>query len=165
MCGLTTVAFTQVPRLTKYTIGDSGASAYFPSEPEFELSYSEDSSKVYTGEVESDSFNFAAIVVQFKENIGNDKVANEDLLIAYLDFMKAQFNITETAGYGKGHTMDSNPDAAGVIDYWEDAEGINYQVKGWVDDAFLALMIIYGDSEYPIFNISQMFLNGFRFPE
>ena len=164
-CSITASAFTQVPRLAKYPISDSGAFAYFPAAPEFELTYSEDSSKVYTGEVVSDSFNFAGIVVDFYENIGNDKAVNEALLISYLDFLKAEFIITEAAGYGRGHTLESNANAVGVIDYWVDADGVNYQIKGWVTDSMMAVMIIYGYSEYPIFNIAQMYLNGFRFPE
>lgn len=155
----------QVPRFTKYPIGDSGAAAYFPAEPNFDISYSEDSSRVFTADVEVDSFLFSIIAVEFKENLGDDIAVNETLLIAYLDYLQSAFEIVGAAGYGKGHTSEHNPKATGIIDYWKDTEGNSYQVKGWVDGGYLAVMIISGPGDYPIFNVSQMYLNGFRFPE
>lgn len=157
--------FAQVPRFAKYPVGTSGASAYYPGEPEFDLSYSEDSAAVYVGEVAMDTFTFSTIIVQFKDPIGDDKAINEGLLVSYLDFLQQQFDIESSAGYGKGHTLESAPDAVGVIDYWLETDGTNYQVKGWVNSTHLAIMMIYGSSEYPNFNVAQLFLNGFRFPE
>jgi hypothetical protein len=87
------------------------------------------------------------------------------MITSYLDFLQGQFGITGAAGYGKGHTMETAPNAIGVIDYWEDAEGLQYAVKSWCDGDFLSVMILYGAGEYPIFNAQEMFLNGFRFPE
>ena len=160
-----TLVNAQVPRFTKYEIGDSGAAAYFPGEPEFSVTYSEDSSKVYMADVEVDSFLFSIIAIDFKESIGDDKTLNEELLISYLDYLQSSFAIVSAAGYGRGHTTEYNPEAVGVIDYWADDTGTQVQVKGWVDGNNMAVMLIIGPGEYPIFNVSQMFLNGYRFPE
>ena len=160
-----TLVNAQVPRFTKYDIGESAGAAYFPGEPEFSISYSEDSSLVYTADVEVDSFVFSIIAIDFKESIGDDKMLNEALLISYLDFLQSSFAIVSAAGYGKGHTTEYNPEAVGVIDYWADDTGTPVQVKGWVDGNNMAVMLIIGPGEYPIFNVSQMFLNGYRFPE
>ncbi len=155
-----------VPRFSKYDVGKTGCKVYLPADPgEFEMTLSEDQSEVYTGEVDKDDYNFAVIVVKLSESIGDDNDVKNDLITAYLDFLQEQFSVTSTAGYGLGHTLESAPNAVGVIDYWEDSDGLQYAIKSWCDGKILSVMLLYGAEEYPIFNVQEMFLNGFRFPE
>jgi hypothetical protein len=130
----------------------------------FEKSYSPDSSMVFTSEyMSSDDFNFGAIVVRFKEPIGSDRAVNEQLLISYMDYLKSQYGIVKSAGYGTDHTLEGFPDAVGVIDYWQDEAGKSFAVKGWNDGNKMGVLFIYGVGDYPNFNLQNMFLNGFRF--
>ncbi len=87
----------------------------------------------------------------------------EDLLIGYMAYLHEQFGITEAVGVGKGHTLESAPGARGVIDYWKDADGVQYAVKGWVNQQALGILMVYGLTEYPHFNLQQLYLDGFRF--
>ncbi len=151
-----------VPRMKKVQIAETGCSVYLPSETTFDLSKSEDGSEVYTGEVELDGFNFAVICVKFAEPI-KEKEGRIDVLTSYLDFLQGQFGIEGSAGYGKGHTLESNSDAEGVIDYWSDTEEVDYAIKGWIDGKYLAVLLLYGEGEYHYFNVQEMFLNGFLF--
>jgi hypothetical protein len=153
-----------VPRFSKYDVALTGCKVYLPNDPgEFEMTLSEDESQVYTAEVVHNDFNFGVIVVKFSEPLDDDEEVKTDMITSYLDFLQDQFGITGAAGYGKGHTMESAPDAVGVIDYWEDNDGLQYAVKSWCDGEFLAVLILYGNGEYPYFNAQEMFLNGFRF--
>lgn len=156
-----------VPRLSKIPISNSGCSAYFPADMEtFDLSYSEDSSEVYTGEINASNYLFGTITVKFAERISEEEVMYLDTIaINYLTYLRSIFNITSYAGIGSGHTLDSNPKAKGYIDYWEDAEGDSWAVKAWIDNDYLSIMYIVGDINNMNFNLQQMFLNGFRFPE
>lgn len=63
-----------------------------------------------------------------------------------------------------GAPHGGRPHALGMIDYWEDRDGLSYSVKGWIDPNFLSVMYIYGEGDYPSFNLQEMYLNGFRFP-
>lgn len=157
----------KVPRLSKMAIGESGCAAYFPEGmPEFELSKSEDGADVYTSEIDVDGFRFACIAVKFVEPFTDSSPDElEDLLINYMDYLKDNFGVTTSAGVGRGHTLESAPDARGVLDYWADADEIQYAVKGWITQRALGIMIIYGATEYPHFNVQQMYLDGFRFGE
>ena len=101
------------------------------------------------------------ITVKLSEPVDAD--GTEDLMIGYLDFLKSQFEVKESAGYGKGHTMESWPKAKGVIDYWKDSAGLEYKVKAWADGNYLAVLLVYGAKEYPNINVQEIFLNGFRF--
>lgn len=166
---LTLAASTQseqkIPRLVKTPISNTGCSAYFPKvdqELTFELSYSQDSSKMYTGEVEHGTHKFAIIMVKMNHKLSETK-EKEELLTNYLDYLKTSFEIAKSAGYGKGHTMESEPKATGVIDYWEGKDKTQWGVKAWAAEDVLAIMMLYGPEKYPIFNVQKMFLDGFRF--
>ncbi len=153
------------PRLVKTVIGDSGCSAYLPAGmPEFEHSKSEDDADVYTSEMELDNFVFGCIAVKFTApftDSGSDDL--EDLLIAYMDYLQGAFEITSAAGYGRGHTLDAYPNARGVLDYWEDGEKNQFAVMGWIDQSHLGFLYIGGAKEYPLFNVQEMYLKGWRF--
>lgn len=164
ICLSAQLVLAQAPRFEKFAIGNSGCAVYAPGDPMFEFSYSEDSSVVYTGEVAVDSFHFIIICVDLRESVGDDAAVKTDLLISYLDYLKQAFDITASAGYGTGHTLEGSTTTVGVIDFWEDAFGGQWQVKGWVDSGYLAVLGINGPTEYPYFNAAQLFLNGFRLP-
>lgn len=165
ICAVHSLQAQQVPRFAKYPIGDSGCEGYFPGDPEFEMTWSDDSSKVYTGEVALDSFNYFAICVKLSEPQSASQREQLDLLESYMDFLQEALEVTGSAGYGEGHTLEYYPSVSGVIDYWEDAGGNSYTVKGWTNTQYLVVLGIYGQGEYPYFNAGQMYLEGIRFPE
>lgn len=162
-----TATAPEIPRLVKTDIGQSGCAAYLPEGmPAFGLDKSEDSSDVYTSEIELDSFVFGCIAVRFSEPFINSSPEEmEELLISYMEFLKGPFEITGATGYGKGHRLDGFPEARGVIDYWEDGNGNQYAVKGWVNQKYIGFLYIGGAKEYPYVNVQQMYLDGFRFGE
>lgn len=164
--GFTT--FTQAPRFKKVPVSDSGCSIYIPGDPgPVDLSYSPDSSKVYTIETLDSTYNayfhMGAIVVRLKDMTMKPE-ESEDMVISYLDYLKTAFNIKKAAGYGKGHTLTTHPTAKGVIDYWEDADGDQWAVKGWAAESTMFIMFIYGPKEFPNYNVQSVFFEGARFP-
>ncbi|NVO01108.1 MAG: hypothetical protein HXX09_00250 [Bacteroidetes bacterium] len=156
----------KVPRFQKIPISTSGCYAYFPGTPtNFEFNYSPDSAKIYTGSFDFDGYTYGIVTVKFAQKTGNDKADLELLLIQYMDYLKTSWEITDAVGYGKGHSLESNPDATGVIDYWKTKDGSQLSVKGWIDNYYIGLLYILGKTEYPNINVVQLFQNGFRFPE
>ena len=143
---------TKVPRFEKRSIAETGCFFYGPQDfPELEKSYSEDGSEVYSGEFMVGNHNFGVIMVKFiPEMTASSPEEMEALMESYMDFLAEQANV---------------PNARGGIDYWEDAGAQQYAVKGWVDTRFLCVLYISGDTEYPVFNVQEIYLNGFRFPE
>ena len=160
---ISTISFSQ--SLKKYAIGTSGCSVYMLCDPgQFQMTFSEDSSAVFTGECKPDSVTYGIICVKLKETIpaGDDA---EDLLISYLDYLKTAFKIKSSSGYGKGQTLNSKADARGVLDFWNDEVGNEWKVKGWTDGKVISILYVIekSKSEYPAKH--DVFLNGFRFPE
>lgn len=141
------------PRLKKVQIEKTGCSLYAPDTLQFDLSFSEDSSAVYTGEWLVGNHRFAVILVDLNNVILANQEEKEDLLISCLDFLQANFEITESAGYGKGHMLESDPTAVGVIDYWIDASADEWAIKGWINDRYIAVLMLYGPGEYPHYTV------------
>lgn len=156
--------FSQV--IKKYDIGNSGCKAYFYSDPgTATFEYTPDSSQVYTMECITDQIHYGLICVKYISSITPVK-EKEDLMIQYLDYLKEQFKIKESAGYGKGNTMDNYASATGVIDFWKDDTGAEWKIKSWTDGYYIGFMYVYADGSLDNANISKLnvFLNGFRFP-
>jgi len=152
------------PRYSKQVIGESGVSLYLPQSEDIglEKSFSDDSSEVYTLEVEEGGFHYAGIVVKLNGTTLETYEDRESMLINYMDYLQSAFSITEVAGYGKGHTLESAPEAVGVIDYWYDGED-EWAVKGWATKTHLVILMLYGADEYPSITSQSLFLNGARF--
>lgn len=154
----------KVPRLSKTAIPGCGCSFYAPEGVKFDPpEKSPDGAEVWTVDTTVGSHHMGVIAVKFSAGMPTDAETLEGVLVSYLDYLKGTLKITSAAGYGKGHTMESNPAARGVIDFWKDADGDEWKVKGWVDPTHIGVMFVYGKGEFPIYNLQEMFLDGFRF--
>lgn len=152
---------------SKYPIESTGCSVYLPAvPPAWSVSFSEDSSAVYTNSVEYKDFIFDVIMVNFKVPFtGESHEVLEELLISYLDFLKEAYETDNSSGYGLGQVLPGNDDVLGVLDFWESADGTQSKVKGWITDTHLAVLVVYGKSDPSDLALTDVFLNGFRFPE
>ena len=149
--------------LKKYPIGESGCSLYMYCDPgKFGVSFSEDSSKIYTAECSNEEVGYGLICVKLLEAV-NDSARSEQLLIAYLDYLKTAFKINSSVGYGKGHTLRRNPSVHGVLDYWEDQDKNKWKIMGWTDGAFINVLYAYSKKELPYTKVN-VFLEGIVFP-
>jgi len=148
--------------LKKYTIGNSGCAVYSFCSLTFDEAYSEDSSKVYTGECENDNIHYGVVCVKLLNKINDLNVA-EETVVSYLDFLKTTFSIKKAAGYGKGNHLGVNENTRGVVDYWEDDKKNNWKVKAWTDGKFIGVVYVYTAAELPETK-ANIFLNSFKFP-
>jgi hypothetical protein len=162
-CTSLTDLFSQ--SIKKYPIGDSGCSAYFFCTPSaFNVSYSDDSSKVYTGDcVATDSLTYGLICIKLKEKVADIQQA-EDLTLSYLDYLKKSFDISSAAGYGKGHRLEGKENTRGIIDYWKDKTGNDWKIKAWTDGKFIGVLYVYAKGSLTETNRVNLFLDGFRWP-
>lgn len=155
----------QTPRFQKYPVMESGTYIYFPAEAVFEKSYSEDSSDVYTCEAEVGGINYGAIIVKFAGELNDEPSDWEALLSLYMEYLASStFALTSQVDPGYGHTLESAPEAKGILMYGEDADVNQYAIKGWINKYVLAVLFVYSKEEMNI-NVQNLFLNGFRFSE
>ena len=154
----------EIPRFKKFPILETGAQAYFPSEPTWEVSISTDSSKIYVAEVIHDNHNYGVIFVDLKESLGEDSTAWEDMITNYLGFLNTEvFKFNEVTPVAFGHVLESYPIAVGGIEYGKDDNLSEFKVKAWADSRHIAVMYV-GNVRDMNLNFQELFLNGFRFP-
>jgi len=148
--------------LKKYAIGKSACSIYAYCESKFKADYSADSSLVYSGECSQADVTYGVICVKLLNSIDNLLMA-EDMVISYADFLKGNFNIVQSAGYGKGLFLNENKETRGVLDYWKDKEGNQWKIKAWTDGKYIGFVYSYSKKPLPEEKVNA-FLNGFRLP-
>lgn len=148
--------------IKKYPIDKTGCAVYMFCEPgKFTISYSEDSSKVYTASCTKEKNEYGVICVQLKDSVASEDAAT--LLESYLDFLKGQFAIRDAAGYGKGMHLKDREEIIGIIDYWKDDSNKEWAIQGWTDGKIIAVLYTKGEKQAD-FNLQQVFFKGFRFP-
>lgn len=156
---ITGISFSQT--LKKYPVGQSGCSYYNYCEASFKTSVSQDSSTIYNGECVAGEVAYGVICVKLLNPIPENQLA-EEMLIAYLDYLKQSFGINKATGYGKGHRLANDENTRGVLDYWQDQENNNWKVKGWTNGKLIAVLYAYSPKQLPEPKIN-VFLDGFRF--
>jgi hypothetical protein len=149
--------------IKKMPVAKSGCSFYGYCDISFETSFSQDSSIVYAGECNRDSISWGLICVKMVSLPASLDQA-EEILTAYLNYLKTSFAIQKAAGYGKGHRLNKNEKTRGILDYWEDGEKNNWKVKGWTDGKYIAVLYAFSKKELPE-NKVNLFLDGFRMAE
>lgn len=155
--------FSQGQSLKKYPISNSGCSLYSYCDLKYEIKKSEDSSLVYTGECIVAEVTYGVICVKLLTTLTELTLA-EDLLIAYLDYLKSNFDIKKAAGYGKGPRLNNNENTRGIIDYWEDADLNTWKIKAWTDGIYIGVLYAYSKKELPDTKVN-VFLDSFRLPD
>ncbi len=148
--------------LKKYPVSNSGCYLYSYCESKYDVDYSDDSSKVYTGECIIGDVTYGIICIKLL-TVVPDLVAAEELMVSYADYLKSSFNIQKSAGYGRGHRLKNNENTRGIIDYWEDKELDKWKIKAWTDGKFIGFMYAYSKKDLPEAKVN-VFLESFRFP-
>lgn len=148
--------------LKKYPISNSGCFLYSYCESKYDTEYSDDSSKVITGECKSGEVTYGVICIKLLRPV-DDLLAAEDLMISYVDYLKGSFGIKKAAGYGKGHRLNNNEATRGILDYWEDKELDKWTIKAWTDGKFIGFLYAYSKKELPEQKVN-VFLDSFRLP-
>jgi hypothetical protein len=150
----------------RFEIDFSDCSALFPSEPEWSLELSEDSSYVWVGEVVEGDIFFGVICIEFAYPL-IDASDDELILVAedYLDYLQSQFEIVSHTGYLTGLELEDDYYATGIADSWEDAEGDPWVIRCWIDHFNMAVMYMYSSPDVDLTIYEDYFFDSFWFPE
>jgi hypothetical protein len=149
--------------INRFQVGNSGCSASFYGQPDpAELSYSPDSSKVYTMEsADLEGVTSSIILVQLSNVYNDDEI--EGLITSYLDFLKGQFKVVNAAGYNNGYKLHTHLSAKGVVDTWV-SETDDIHVMACSDGRIVAVLMVFADKGKDVIAKRDTFYKSFRFP-
>lgn len=156
-------AFAQVPRFAKYNVAETGAQMYLPASPTWEKSISEDKSEVYLTSVIFGDVEYGVIAVKLTEEAAKGNGNPEALMESYVNYLNdAVFKFSKKTDFGKGHTLENQPDVKGILEYAETEDGTKYTVKSWANQSMIAVMYIASKNEVNV-NFQEIYFKGFRF--
>lgn len=149
------------PRFVKTPFPGCGCAAYLPEAATVDpVTTSPDGSQVWVSETGVGSFAYGVVAVKLAAPTATPEEA-EELLVAYLDFLKGNFQITDAVGLGRGHTLEESA-ARGVIDFWQSADGEHWSVRAWATPERLAVFLVHGPVDHPNPSVVEVFGRGFR---
>lgn len=156
-------AFAQVPRFAKYDVAETGAQIYLPAPPSWEKSVSEDKSEIYLTSTVSGDTEYGVIVVKLTDEAAKGNQNPEALMESYVYYLNENvFKFTGKTDFGKGHTLDNQPNVKGILQYAETEDKTQYVVKSWTNTSMIAVMYIASKKEINI-NFQEIYFKGFRF--
>ncbi|QGW28935.1 hypothetical protein [Phnomibacter ginsenosidimutans] len=156
-----------VVAMKKYAISNSGCQVSLPAAPEpSEWQYDVDSNKVYSTQtkliVGQQECHYAVHILQIRAGAETDDLY--DRLAQYLDYIKSQQNIIESAGYTKGNNLLKAKFSSSLSDKWTDHSGQEFSVMGWAKGRTMAVLFVFCQDGIPIQAGANAFLNSFQFP-
>ena len=155
----------QVPRFAKYPIAETGTQFYFPEEPKWQKSISEDKSEIYITTSVIGDVEYGLIAVKLAEEAVKSNENPEALMENYVNYLNDNvFKFTKKTDFGKGHTLENQPDVKGIIEYAETEDGTKYTVKSWTNKSMIAVMYVGSKKEVNI-NFQEIYFKGIRFKQ
>ncbi len=154
----------QTPQFKTYQVDNTGYFALFPANPGIaEVTMSDNELKAYSLEVEYASEHYGLVLILLEDKFAqSDRETLQNLLISYMEFMKMSYDISSSIGYIKGQVNITNPTAMGIQDFWEDQNGLQWAVRGWVTNEALAVLYVHSDLPQSTY-VPYEFLDGFVF--
>ena len=157
------MVFAQTPRFKKYIVAETPMQIYLPTEPKWDQSTTGDGSEVYVYDELFGTMNYTAIIIKISSTITNKDP--ENLLESYMIFSEdSVFSLDQKAGFGKGHTLDNQPNVKGILQMGKSIDGKEYKIMGWTDGKFIAILSTSSLEEMNV-NIQELYLRGIRFPQ
>ncbi len=160
------VAATASAQWRLYPVEQTGIKVLMPLDPQrFEITQLDNGSQLYIQEVQYENYIYGAIAVVFKTPLAATTTEAEKYaaLESHLNLFQNVMEIQHTVGYGRGHTRDGYPDMVGVVDYWEDKDELQIQLKGWINSKYIVVLYTRGyDTNAKGW---EAFLQGFSLPK
>lgn len=138
-----------------------GHTAELPASPLTKKLRDEKGNPVYVGQAKDGAATYGFATVELERNI-YDRSQAEQALFLFMEDMHPSFDIQYTTGLSHGYTHPQSDVIWGMTDYWQDADGIDWKVKGWTDGRILTVLYV-KDIGAVSFAQQDAFLNSFQF--
>ncbi len=147
--------------LKKRTIGDTGCSVMLDTNAAVTYSESDNGEHFYMSTFNSGAVTYGFVLLDLKNKITNLSEAEYLLGDLMLDLKKAS-DIQHSYGLDRGIKHPISQSVSGIIDYWQDKEGIDWKIKGWTDGNCMAVMYVKNINNTSV-KKQEFFLDCIRF--
>jgi len=146
----------------RFSIANSGCTILLPEHAgNFSTSFTNAKDIIHFGETSEGDVTYGSVTIQLLNPL--DTLAEaEKVLAQFMHTLQASYDIEHTTGLTLGYTLKGNNEARGIVDYWQDADGIDFKVKGWTNGSIMAVLFIREISQVPVAK-QEMYLDSFKF--
>ncbi len=144
-----------------HLIADTGCSVFlFSRNMNFETVKTKKGDKLYYKEFYEEGVQYGIICIKLKEFYLLDEA--EELLRTYMFKLKKSLCIQQTTGIHRC-TNWNDQSSVSVMDYWRDADGEDWKVKGYTNGQVMSVLYIKNISHSDV-RKEDLFLDSFYFP-
>jgi len=140
-------------------IGDTGCSIQFTN-ADFEKTLTSSGEDLFFNEYISSRITYGAICIRMKQRYSLEQAAG--MLGEYINKLRGPFYIFHSVGHEAAADWN-HAGSASLVDYWQDAVGVDCKVKGYTDGQFLAVLYVKNIGEADVTKVDA-FLDSFHFP-
>jgi hypothetical protein len=127
--------------LKKRTIGDTGCSVMLDANAAITYTEFDNGDHLYMSSFNTDSVTYGFVLMDLKNKLNNPEEAEYLLGDLMLDLKKAS-DIQHSFGLDRGLKHPVTECVSGIIDYWQDKDGIDWKIKGWTNGNCMAVMYV-----------------------
>ena len=140
-------------------IGTTGCSVLFMNGPVFEKTKTESGDDLYFNEYEEQGVTYGLICIDMQHHYELPEATQ--MLATYMHKLKGPFYIFHNIGHEKAADWNHTKTAT-LVDYWQDAVGVDCKVKGYTNGRILAVLYVKNISEAEV-SRQDLFLDSFHF--
>lgn len=148
------------PRTKNYLIGNTGCSALLlPDADGLDKTTTTSGDDLYFHESTEGEVTFGMICVQLKNEYELDEAG--EMLANYMDKLRGPFFILHHTGQQPCPDWNCETSLT-MVDYWQDADGRDWKIKGYTDGRTLAVLYVKNIAETEV-KKQDLFLDSFHF--
>ncbi len=141
------------------------SAAFYCDPGKANVNYQTSGETIYTLSCESSGLTMGLVCVRLKDKISDRHQATQNM-IAYMEFLRKSQNITNHVGIGNGERLPDYNSMEGILDFWTEENGKEWELRSWTDGLRMAVMYVTGRKEVLAKEAPMIrnFLFSIRFP-
>lgn len=127
--------------LKRRTIGNTGCSVLLDAHAAITYTESDNGEHLYMGSFNLESVTYGFVLMDLQNKLDNPAEAEYLLGDLVMDLKKAS-DIQHSYGLERGVYHPVTKSVSGVIDHWQDRDGIDWKIKGWTNGNCMAVTYV-----------------------
>lgn len=146
-------------KLVSQLIGNTRCSILFRSGSVFKKTKTASGDDLFCNEFKEGEVIYGAILVDLRQQFGIEHAT--DMLCSYMHKLKGPFYVFHNTGNETSADWNQ-PDSVALVDYWQDAGGVDCKVKGYTNGRMLAVLYVKNIGAAEV-TMQESFLDSFHF--
>ncbi|HEU4469945.1 MAG TPA: hypothetical protein VFR58_02585 [Flavisolibacter sp.] len=159
LAGSIVLRLSSSPKSKLQFIGETGCSVLVHGDKHFDQCKTPSGDTLHVHECSEGKVGYGVICIALQENYDPSHAVN--MLAAYMKRLKGPFSIFHSTGLVPGTDWNA-PGSESLVDYWQDAEGRDWKVKGYTNGRCLAVLYVRNIGQLST-ERQEQFLDSFHF--